>query len=534
MKWANIWELTKINILYSNPQILEAIKKKRAKKPEGRFSAYKSMIRQQMVGMVIMLVVYSYFFIGIDYRYMPGMFTVQLTMFMIVSLVYGFTSFFAIFYDSNDTKLYLPLPLKAGEVYLAKLLSAQGSILTYLAPIIPLLGICYWQLTGSALGLLWVLPMVLLIVIFINLVGLTLIHFIGELLVRSPYKKTISATLMTVSMILAIGIILFVQFSSQNQMLSENPTDMPNIFLLRGFYDIVVNPFSPETFLNFGFTLLLVAALFLYVWRQVVPSYFRQILAMEHVQSKKKVKKAGAVKNLTLQQTLRKHHLSTLTDGTLIVQSYIMPLLYSFIFIGPITNGEFSFTDIPSEFFGVAFLVGFIFGVFFGSPNSFVGVAISLERENYTFLKTLPIHFKSFLVDKFLLICLVQHGLPFAVYLLMLLFFLKPPLILTLFFLLGVLVAAMLASQAVYWRDYRLLSLNWQNVSQLFSRGKSNLLVALGTFGLMIVGSLLTLATVMLALYTNALLVNLGILFLLVALAAGLQVWIYRGFWKKL
>lgn len=87
--------------------------------------------------------------------------------------------------------------------------------------------------------------------------------------------------------------------------------------------------------------------------------------------------------------------------------------------------GSFHFSDIPSEFFGVAFLVGFIFGVFFGSPNSFVGVAISLERENYTFLKTLPIHFKNFLVNKFLLICLVQHGLPFAVYLLMLLFFFK-------------------------------------------------------------------------------------------------------------
>ena len=92
----------------------------------------------------------------------------------------------------------------------------------------------------------------------------------------------------------------------------------------------------------------------------------------------------------------------------------------------------------------------------------------------------------------------------------------------------------MVSSQAVYWRDYRLLSLNWQNVSQLFSRGKSNLLVALGTFGLMIVGSLLTLAAVMLALYTNIMLVNLGILCLLLALAAGLQVWFYRGFWKKL
>ena len=107
------------------------------------------MIRQQLVAMLIMLVVYSYFFIGIDYHNMPGMFTVQLTMFMIVSLVYGFTSFFAIFYDSNDTKLYLPLPWRLGEVYLW-LLSAQGSILTYLAPIIPLLGICYWRLTGSS------------------------------------------------------------------------------------------------------------------------------------------------------------------------------------------------------------------------------------------------------------------------------------------------------------------------------------------------------------------------------------------------
>ena len=197
-------------------------------------------------------------------------------------------------------------------------------------------------------------------------------------------------------------------------------------------------------------------------------------------------------------------------------------------------RGDFFLSDIPTSFFGVAFLVGSIFGSFFGSPNSFLGVAISLERENYTFLKTLPIPFKSFLVDKFLLISLVQHSLPVVVYLIMLLFFIKPPLLLTLFFLLGVLVAAMLTSQAVYWRDYRLLSLNWQNVSQLFSRGRSNLLIALGTFGLMIVGSLLTIATVMLALYTNVIFVNLGILCLLLALAAGLQVWFYRGFWKKL
>lgn len=531
MKWANIWELTKINILYSNPQTLEYVRKKRAKKPNGKFSAYKMMIRQQLIATLVMLVVYSYLFLGIDYKSMPGMFAVQLTMFMVVSLIYGFTSFFAIFYDSNDTKLYLPLPLKASEVYLAKLLSAQGAVLTYLSPIIPFLGIAYWQLTGSALGLLWVLPMVVLIVVFINLIGLTLIYFIGELLVGSPYKKTISATLMTVSTILSIGVILFVQFSSQNQMYSENPTDMPNIYLLRGFYDVVNRPLSIETALHFGLTLLLMVALALFVGRKVIPSYFQQILAMGHVQSRKK--RPSNVKELSLKTTLQRHHLSTLADGTLIVQTYILPMLYVFIFLGPMMNGRFSVAAISPSFFGIAFLIGSIFGVLFGSPSSFLGVAISLERENYNFLKTLPMNFKTFLLDKFLLISLLQHGIPIVAYLLVLLFF-KLPFLLSISFLVGVILSAMLSGQAIYWRDYRLLTLNWQNVSQLFSRGKGTLLVGLGSFILLILGSLLIVFSVILALKTNIVIVNLILFLLVFLLEAGLQAWIYQKFWKRL
>lgn len=534
MKWSNVWELTKINILYSNPQVLASVKKKKEKKPEKKISAYKSMMRQQMFGMLIMLVLYSYMFMGIDYTLMPGMFTVQLTMFMIISLVYGFTSFFSIFYDSNDTKLYLPLPLKASEVYMAKLLAAQGAVLTYLSPIIPMLGISYWQLTGSAIGLLWVLPMLGLIIIFINLVGLTLIHFIGELLVRSPYKKAISASLMAISTVLAVGVILFVQFSSQNQMLSKHPTDMPNIYLIRGYYDMVARPFSSEAFLNFGLILLMIVVLAIFVSRRVVPSYFQQILAMEHVQSSKRQRKPRTSKGMTVKQTLTKHHLSTLADGTLIVQTYIMPLLYCFIFIPTLLQGRFSLSDIPLGFFGVSFLIGSIFGFFFGNPNSFLGTAISLERENYTFLKTLPINFKSFLIDKFLLLSLLQHGFPLMVYMILLFFFLKPPLLLTLVFLSGVVLTAMLMGQVVYWRDYRLLTLNWQNISQLFSRGKSNLLVAFGTFGLLIIGSLMTMFSVMLSVRTSILVVNLSLFIILLCLMAGLQFFIYRGFWKKL
>lgn len=534
MKWLNIWELTKINILYSNSQLLESIKKKRAKNPKGQFSGYKSMIRQQAFSTVLMLVIYSYLFIGIDYRMMPGMFTVQLTMFMLISLVYGFTGFFSIFYDSNDTKLYLPLPLKAGEVYLAKLLSAQGSVLVYLSPILPLLGISYWQVTGSPFGLLWVLPIAILIIVFINLVGLTLIHFIGEILTKSPYKKMVSTILMVISTVLVIVVLLFVQFTSQNQLRSKHPTDMPNIFLIRGFYDVVARPLSWETALNFGLLILIIVALALYVSQRVIPSYFHQILAMETVQSNNKQGKPKTSKTLSLKQALHKHHLSTLLDGSLIVQSYLMPLLYAFILVGPMLSGGFSLSTIDSRFFGNAFLLGTLFGIFFASPNSFLGVAISLERDSYNFIKTLPFNFKQFIIDKFLVVSLVQHLIPYLVYVILLIFLFKAPLILSLFFLLGLALSIIVGSQFIYWRDNRLLNLNWQNINQLFSRGKGQYLIAFGTVGMMIIGALLTTVTVMLALATNVLVINIILFLLILALVAGLQFWLYKGFWKKL
>ncbi|MGZ7226998.1 ABC transporter permease, partial [Streptococcus pyogenes] len=78
-----------------------------------------------------------------------------------------------------------------------------------------------------------------------------------------------------------------------------------------------------------------------------------------------------------------------------------------------------------------------LFGIFFASPNSFLGVAISLERDSYNFIKTLPFNFKQFIIDKFLVVSLVQHLIPYLVYVILLIFLFKAPLILSLFFLLG-------------------------------------------------------------------------------------------------
>ena len=118
MNLNNVWELVKINILYSNPQALTNIQKKQAKNPKKNFSAYKSILRQQILMIIFFIFIYAYMFVNIDYRQSQGYFSFQVGMFALIAIVSGFTTLFSVFYDSNDTKLYLPIPVKESEVYL--------------------------------------------------------------------------------------------------------------------------------------------------------------------------------------------------------------------------------------------------------------------------------------------------------------------------------------------------------------------------------------------------------------------------------
>ena len=49
MSYRTIWELIKINILYSNPQALTTVQKKREKNPDKQIAAYKTVLKQQLL-----------------------------------------------------------------------------------------------------------------------------------------------------------------------------------------------------------------------------------------------------------------------------------------------------------------------------------------------------------------------------------------------------------------------------------------------------------------------------------------------------
>ncbi|HFI0533101.1 TPA: permease [Streptococcus suis] len=529
-----IWELVKINILYSNPQLLASVKKKQNKNKDGRFSAYRSILIQQGFLVLMMAILYSVFFLGIDYKRSTGFFSLQLAQFAILATVYGFTGFFSVFYDSKDTKLYLPLPLKASEVFIAKFLSAQGMVLPFLIPCLSLLIITYWQIGGPAFAL-FALPSFILLWFLVNLLNMIFMHFIGEILTKSPHKTTISTILLTGSSLVSMGALMFLQSQQTASFQTDGFVQFPEVPLFVGFHYLVSQPFSMATVVNLILPIFFMLGLVHFAFKTVIPNYFQQVLAIDTASSKRKVGKPRKLPQ-NLNQALIKHHLSTLNDSNLMVQTFLQSLVLGVALlpsISKITEGD-GLGVLSWEFFGIALLAGFLLGSMFAGSTTFIGTAMSLEKENYHFIRTLPINFKQFTIQKFWVIAAVQFLVPTLLYLMLALFVMKVNMILALFFGLGILVSALLTGQIYYWRDQRLLMLNWQNSNQLFGRGAGQWLIAGSILLTMILGAILLVISSVMTTIIGPTLVSSGLATLILVLSGLLQFFLYKSYWQKL
>lgn len=490
MNWTTVKELVKINFLYANPQALGAIQAQRAKNPHKKLSILKKLRNQTLFLSLLFLVIYIPMFMGIDYRQASGYFSVQIGLFSLIALVSGFSSLFSVFYDSQDNKLYLSLPVKAEEVYLAKLLSAQGTSLTYLMPCLSLMGIAYWQLSQSILVTLLALPAALLLLLTINAINLIVLHFIGQLLAKSPHKKRISGLLMGLSTLLGLGLLLFLQ-SLTPQMTETGGINMPQIPYFIGYYHLVAAPFGAMAALQFWLPLVLLGGLVTYIIKLILPNYFDQLLKIDNqaAASRPKKKAKSSQTQQTVQQVLSKHHLSTIQNSTLLIQAYLLPLIFCFSMIGPaLANGDLNLSQLDWTYYGIALLAGLNLGSLTSGANSLLSVGISLERENLTFIKSLPINFKHFLKSKYWVLFWVQTLPILGLQILLAVTLTKLPLLLASSYGLGFLIAAHFVGLIMYRRDYRLLNLTWQNINQLFNRGGSPWLVAAIAMGCMIIG----------------------------------------------
>ncbi|HEP1375231.1 TPA: ABC transporter permease [Streptococcus pyogenes] len=539
MNWSTIWELIKINILYSNPQSLANLKKRQEKHPKENFKAYKSMMRQQALMIAMFLVIYLFMFIGVDFSHYPGLFSFDVAMFFIMSTLTAFSSLYTIFYESNDLKLYIHLPVTSEELYIAKIVSSLGMGAVFLMPLISLLLIAYWQLLGNPLSILVAIVLFLVLLVSSMVLAIYINAWVGKIIVRSRKRKLISTIMMFVSTFGAFVLIFAINISNNKRTMTDGVfTDYPTIPYFKGFYDVVQAPFSTAALLNFWLPLLLILAMVYGIVTKVMPTYYREAFYISNENKVKQTKKPvnRPHQNQSLAQLLRKHHLLTLQNATLLTQTYLMPLMYVMLFIGPsLSRGTGFFKHISPDYFGVALLFGVSLGVMCATPTSFIGVGISLEKDNFTFIKSLPITLKKFLLDKFCLLVGLQLIVPMVIYLVFGLFVLHLHPLLTIAFCLGYALSLIVQGELMYRRDYRLLDLKWQDMTQLFTRGNGQWLTMGFIFGNLIVTGVVGFGAVIIAnIIQQPLLISILLSCLTLMVLGIAHLWIQKTFWQSL
>ena len=187
---------------------------------------------------------------------------------------------------------------------------------------------------------------------------------------------------------------------------------------------------------------------------------------------------------------------------------------------------------MDERFIGVVFVAGIALAALMVNPTSFISNLISLDQENFLFVRSLPLSMKRYLREKFRFGVVLQLSLTAVIVLAAVLLF-KMPLILAVSFLVGALWSSFLLCLKYFARDYRLLLLDWTNISQLFTRGAGSLGLAIGTI------ATLFLSIIVIILYGFAVtsldfwLLN-GPVFFVILLTSGLWIAHYHHrFWRR-
>ncbi|MEX2783819.1 ABC transporter permease [Streptococcus sp. H49] len=540
MRWSTVRELFKVNLLYSDPQSVVKLRNKQKQKPKESFSVYKELLWQQGL-LTVFFTFFNFIYItrlnftDLDFISLPSLFSFHLALYGLMAFAISFSTMYAVFYQSNDVKLYAHLPVKAGELFLAKILASLGLSLMPLMTILLIFVLAYWQLLTPPLALL--VAAVNFAVIFISCIVLSLVinSFIGRRIARSRLKKLNFTILMSLTAFVSLGLVFYLFIVNQQPLLdsSGNLTRVSDPYFIypyfRGFYDVVQNPFSSASLLHYWLPLLAVFFLLIYLVWKVIPRYFEDSLYQNQEQISKKNK---PFKDLSSRQLLIRHHLMTIIqNAALLINSFLLPLLFFLLFLIPYMIGR---AFLSADYIGIAMLAGLIVGISCVMPTSVLAVGMSLEKENFPFFKALPLKFSDFIRQKFLVLWAVQVSVPLLFFLLFLFFLPRISFFIAFFFVLGFLLATFIQGQFMYRRDYNNLLLNWQDISQLFQRKHGRYLVFGLAFLDFFIGLLLMLIMTALSLTFRPLAVSLFTIILILLLAGLLQYHLIRTFWRKL
>ena len=483
MRLKVIKKLVDINILYSSQEAnLANLRKKQAKNPGKKVNVSARVLSSYIFSSLLML----FMFINIAFRFpfeeMPSFFSSMVAILLVLAFSTSFTAFYNVFYESKDLVSYRPYAFKESEIIMAKGLSVLLPALAGIVPILAYFLVLYIRLAPSLwLGLPLMLLSLTLLFVSVTLVMIVAVHFLAQTRVFRKYQSIFSNVMIGIGVLIPLIFVLFLQSTFGS--IVDKVRDIPFLlYPLHIFYKIAVEPFSTEAIAGLLAWIGLTLFLLYLTKKKVLPRFYDVILLNSEEKVKKERRSKERISTTNKKGFFRmvlRYHLTLLGQGTGVITvlftSAFLPYLMMIGLISKIRDSQIV-PDIHPPYWLPLFFIALFIAVVNNNITSLHSIALSLERENVDFLKSLPFDFARYVKVKFWIIFAVQSFLP-VLTLLGLSLYLGLPILSMIYLLVVWILASVILSCHHYLKDVKNLSTNWSNITDLVNR--SNRIVAI-------------------------------------------------------
>ena len=475
MRLKVIKKLVDINILYSSQEAnLANLRKKQAKNPGKKVNVSARVLSSYIFSSLLVLIAFSNIAIHFPFEENPIYFSGMISFLLLLVFSTSLTAFYNVFYESKDLASYRPYAFKESEIIIAKGLSVLLPALPGIVPILAYFLVLYIRLAPSLwLGLPLMLLSLVLLFVSLALVMIVAVHFLAQTALFRKYQSIFANVMIGIGVLIPLLFVFFVQSTSRG--IGNQTKEIPLLlYPIHLFYKIAVEPFSTEAILGLLAWIILTVFLLYLTKKKVLPHFYDVILLNSEekvIKERRSKERISTTKKGFFRMVLR-YNLSLLGQGTGVVTvlftSAFLPYLMMIGLISKIRDSQIV-PDIHPLYWLPLFFIALFIAVVNNNITSLHSIALSLERENFDFLKSLPFDFARYVKVKFWIIFAVQSFLPVLI-LLGLSLYLGLPILSMIYLLVVWTLASVILSCHHYFKDVKNLSTNWSSITDLVNR----------------------------------------------------------------
>ena len=481
MRFNRILTLVKTNLIFATqPAQLQNYRKKQAKNPSKPVNVAMRTLMQQLMFAVMFGALFGIPGAISGRSYPPLQFASTVFLFLMILISQALPAVYNVFYESKDFESYLPYAFTELEVVLGKSLSIVVATLQGFLPIVMLFGIHVYFSRGN---FLLTIPIALIGALVLNATVYVLMFLLCFFLAKIPLFRKYQSVIANVLIFgISLGAVIGYQMILSKSVVNTVLTGEMPLFLkpVLAFYDAILNPLDLSVYPMMGLVLLVFVAILLLVKFIVLPNFYQAVSQTSSSKVKvERVKEMELDGNKISTKFMIRYTLRQLMEGSVLTQTIISAGILPYLLLLPtvfnLRNAPagINFMDFLNlnTFLPFAMLITFI--AFFNTGgNNLLAVGISLERENYYYLKVLPFDMHEFLERKFWILFAIQSAIP-VILMTVICTVLRLPIYMTLGIILSWGIISLGLSRWGYARDLKLFTPSWTNVIELLNRTRS-------------------------------------------------------------